>query len=67
VSGSHENDVITVDALLRILKEIQRTKFAVHNLEFEVQKPVGSFHMGFQDGLTSSYANVRHKNRKSKL
>jgi len=58
VSGSHENDIATVDTLIRMLKEIQRTKFAVHSLEYDIQKPIGSFHMGFQDGLTSSYSNV---------
>jgi len=58
VSGSHVNDVVTVEAIIRIVKDIQRTKFAVHSLEYDVQKPTGSFYMGFQDGLTSSYTDV---------
>lgn len=58
VAGSHANDVITVDALSRIIKDIQATKLGIHKIEFEVQKPIGSFHMEFQDGLTSSYSNV---------
>lgn len=58
VSGSHENDVLAVDGIMRILNEIKTTKFAVHNLEFEVQKPTGSFYLEFQDGLTHSYAHV---------
>lgn len=58
VSGSHENDILAVDGILRILKEIKNSKFAVHSLEFEVQKPTGSFFVEFQDGLTHSYAHV---------
>lgn len=58
VSGSHENDVLAVDAILRILNDIKNSKFAVHNLEFEVQKPSGSFYVLFQDGLTHSYDHV---------
>jgi len=59
VSGSHENDVLAVDGILRILSDIKNSKFAVHSLEFEVQKPKGSFYIKFQDGMTHSYAHVR--------
>ncbi|CAL8109253.1 unnamed protein product [Orchesella dallaii] len=60
VSGSHENDILAVDGILRILNDIKNSKFAVHNLEFELQKPTGSFYVKFQDGLTHSYAHIRN-------
>ncbi|ODM91515.1 Endoplasmic reticulum metallopeptidase 1 [Orchesella cincta] len=60
VSGSHENDVLAVDGILRVLNEIKNSKFATHSLEFEVQKPTGSFYVKFQDGLTHSYAHIRN-------
>lgn len=58
VCGSHENDILAVDGIMRLLTEIKNSKFAVHSLEFEVQKPTGSFYVKFQDGLTHSYAHV---------
>uniref|UniRef100_L7M3B2 FXNA-like protease n=1 Tax=Rhipicephalus pulchellus TaxID=72859 RepID=L7M3B2_RHIPC len=58
--GSVENEVIAVDYLMRELEQLRERARPVHRLEFEVQKPNGSFFLDFIDGFTSSYRGIQN-------
>ncbi|KAL1484374.1 hypothetical protein MTO96_011351 [Rhipicephalus appendiculatus] len=58
--GSVENEVIAVDYLMRELEQLRERARPAHRLEFEVQKPNGSFFLDFIDGFTSSYRGIQN-------
>ncbi|XP_037527157.1 endoplasmic reticulum metallopeptidase 1 [Rhipicephalus sanguineus] len=58
--GSLENEVIAVDYLMRELGQLRERARPAHRLEFEVQKPNGSFFLDFIDGFTSSYRGIQN-------
>ena len=55
LSGSYENEVLTVDFLKRELDAIAKRAKPFHRLTVDVQKPRGSFNLDFVDGITHHY------------
>lgn len=60
VVGSYENEVSAVDYILRQLEYIKGRSRPAHDIELTVQRPNGSFFLGFIDGFTSSYRRVHN-------
>jgi hypothetical protein len=58
VSGSRNTDLLAVDILLRILDEIKLNTSSSYSVEYEEQKPYGSFWLDDDEGSTSVYAKV---------
>lgn len=59
VSGSIATDVVTVDKFRDVLIEIKQNSSEVYNVEWDVQRPTGSFWLEDDEGSTSSYSGVR--------
>lgn len=61
VSGSEATDVETVAHFINILQKIKETNTSRqrYNLEYQVQKPAGSFFLDDDDGSTSYYSKVK--------
>uniref|UniRef100_T1IR32 FXNA-like protease n=1 Tax=Strigamia maritima TaxID=126957 RepID=T1IR32_STRMM len=60
IVGSYENEVLAVEFLLREINLIKLRSQSHFNFEIDVQKPSGSFNLGFQDGFTSYYSKVKN-------
>ncbi|CAN8004518.1 unnamed protein product [Ixodes hexagonus] len=58
--GSYENEVAAVDYLLRQLEHIRDRARPAHHVQLTVQRPNGSFFLGFIDGFTSTYRNIQN-------
>ncbi|KAM7287437.1 endoplasmic reticulum metallopeptidase 1 [Ixodes scapularis] len=58
--GSYENEVAAVDYLLKQLEHIRDRARPAHRIELAVQRPNGSFFLGFIDGFTSTYRNIQN-------
>ncbi|KAK9512270.1 hypothetical protein O3M35_000733 [Rhynocoris fuscipes] len=57
VTGSNENEVIAVNYLMNILKDISKTAEPIHNYEIDLQKVSGAFSIW---GLGLHYDNVQN-------
>lgn len=56
--GSPENEVLTVNYLLRQIRAIETESTDAHKIFVDVQRPTGSFSIDFLGGFTSYYANI---------
>lgn len=60
-TGSYENEVLAVDFLTREIQFIIQRAKKVHRLSFDIQKPTGSYYLGFKPfGMTSYYTKVQN-------
>ena len=59
-TGSYENEVLATDFIRRELATLQKQAKPIHKLTIDVQKPRGSFNLGFADGFTHHYQNIQN-------
>ena len=59
-TGSYENEVLATDFIRRELASLQKNANHIHKLTVDVQKPRGSFNLGFADGFTHHYTNIQN-------
>ena len=59
-TGSYENEVLATDFIRRELASLQKQAKPIHKLSIDVQKPRGSFNLGFADGFTHHYQNIQN-------
>ncbi|KAM6468357.1 endoplasmic reticulum metallopeptidase 1 [Liasis olivaceus] len=56
--GSPENEILTVDYLLKQVKAIEIKSNHVHTISVNIQRPTGTFSIDFLGGFTSYYDNI---------
>ncbi|XP_019410291.1 PREDICTED: endoplasmic reticulum metallopeptidase 1 [Crocodylus porosus] len=56
--GSPENEILTVNYLLKQIKRIEAASSDVHKISVDIQRPTGTFTIDFLGGFTSYYANI---------
>ncbi|XP_063151141.1 endoplasmic reticulum metallopeptidase 1 [Candoia aspera] len=56
--GSPENEIFTVDYLLKQVKAIEIKSNHVHTISVDIQRPTGTFSIDFLGGFTSYYDNI---------
>ncbi|EMP30479.1 Endoplasmic reticulum metallopeptidase 1 [Chelonia mydas] len=56
--GSPENEILTVNYLLKQIKAIEIESSDAHKISVDIQRPTGSFSIDFLGGFTSYYANI---------
>ena len=59
-TGSYENEVLATDFIRRELATLQKQAKSTHKLTVDIQKPRGSFNLGFADGFTHHYTNIQN-------
>jgi len=59
-AGSYENEVLAADFIRRELDSIGQRANPIHKLTVDIQKPRGSFNLGFVDGMTHHYKNIQN-------
>ncbi|XP_068830535.1 endoplasmic reticulum metallopeptidase 1 isoform X2 [Capricornis sumatraensis] len=58
ITGSPENEILTVHYLLEQIKLIEAQSNGLHKISVDVQRPTGSFSIDFLGGFTSYYDNI---------
>uniref|UniRef100_A0AC11EDI4 Endoplasmic reticulum metallopeptidase 1 n=1 Tax=Ovis aries TaxID=9940 RepID=A0AC11EDI4_SHEEP len=58
ITGSPENEILTVHYLLEQIKLIEAQSNSLHKISVDVQRPTGSFSIDFLGGFTSYYDNI---------
>lgn len=56
--GSPENEILTVNYLLKQIKRIEAASSDLHKISVDIQRPTGTFTIDFLGGFTSYYANI---------
>ncbi|XP_075683460.1 endoplasmic reticulum metallopeptidase 1 [Rhinoderma darwinii] len=56
--GSPANEILAVNYLLDKIKDIEKKSSKVHKITIDIQRPTGSFSLGFLGGFTSYYDNI---------
>ncbi|KAM3846159.1 endoplasmic reticulum metallopeptidase 1 isoform 2-T2 [Vipera latastei] len=56
--GSPENEIFTVDYLLKQVKAIEIKSNHAHTISVDIQRPTGTFSIDFIGGFTSYYDNI---------
>ncbi|XP_070791659.1 endoplasmic reticulum metallopeptidase 1 [Pituophis catenifer annectens] len=58
IVGSPENEIFTVDYLLKQVKAIEIKRNHAHTISVDIQRPTGTFSINFLGGFTSYYDNI---------
>ncbi|XP_057635172.1 endoplasmic reticulum metallopeptidase 1 isoform X2 [Chionomys nivalis] len=57
-TGSAENEILTVQYLLKQIRLIEAQSQRLHRISVDIQRPTGSFSIDFLGGFTSYYDNI---------
>ncbi|KAH0521354.1 Endoplasmic reticulum metallopeptidase 1 [Microtus ochrogaster] len=57
-TGSAENEILTVQYLLKQIRLIEAQSQSLHRISVDIQRPTGSFSLDFLGGFTSYYDNI---------
>ncbi|XP_071954174.1 endoplasmic reticulum metallopeptidase 1-like [Antedon mediterranea] len=57
-AGSHENDVLAVEYILKEVSNIQQQANSIQKIDVDIQRPQGSFLFERFDGFTSHYKGI---------
>lgn len=57
-TGSAENEILTVQYLLKQIRLIEAQSQSIHRISVDIQRPTGSFSIDFLGGFTSYYDNI---------
>ncbi|CAO2585140.1 Endoplasmic reticulum metallopeptidase 1 [Lemmus lemmus] len=57
-TGSAENEILTVQYLLKQIRLIEAQSQSLHRISVDIQRPTGSFSIDFLGGFTSYYDNI---------
>ncbi|XP_038193626.1 endoplasmic reticulum metallopeptidase 1 isoform X2 [Arvicola amphibius] len=58
ITGSAENEILTVQYLLKQIRLIEAQSQSLHRISVDIQRPTGSFSIDFLGGFTSYYDNI---------